>query len=148
MNLKRSAAALLGAVALAPVLLAGAGAAQAAPVAQAAAVQIAAGSPSVSPSVTPRTFSYDTNMLAIYCPSGSLCVAVDDPGAQKWRVFDFDPCRTYSVYNWEGGGYYINNQTGPNATAVFYGTNGNVSAPIGTRAGINLHPINSLRNCW
>ncbi|MFI9332988.1 hypothetical protein ACIGZJ_36315 [Kitasatospora sp. NPDC052868] len=145
MNLKRSAAGLLGAVALLPAVVVGTGSAQAAPVASA---RLVAASPSVSPSVPTQYYRYETDMFGIPCPSGSLCISVDDPGAQKWKVFYFDPCRRYSVSNWEGGGYYINNQTGRVTTTFFdrWG-NGFPNIPVGAKGSFNWSDVWSLQNC-
>ncbi|MGW4652616.1 hypothetical protein [Kitasatospora sp. NPDC004289] len=149
MNLKRSVVGLLGAAALLPALLAGAGSAQAV---QAAPAAITAGSPSAS-GVTPDYYGYDRDMFNIPCNYGSLCAAVNDPVRQKWAVFRFDPCRLYSVSNWEGTGYLTNNQT-PNTVSRFYGGSGQqlFTSTAGSGSStrqltVNWSPVWSLRNC-
>lgn len=58
-------------------------------------------------------------------------------------------CHFYTLYNWLGNGFYVNNQTG-GATAYFYNSGRQVieSAPAdGYQRSIDWDPVYYIKNC-
>src|ERR1041384_767386 len=84
-----------------------------------------------APSISPATEIEDAVPGGTYsCASGNFCAIVWNPTIGKWRVFKMFNCARYSVFNWIGGGFYFDNQTGNPATMVF-GQNGAQLNPPG-----------------
>jgi hypothetical protein len=81
------------------------------------------------------------------CNSGYFCAGAWD--GIRWKVFHLYTCRLYTLSNWTGSGFYLNNQTG-GVVARFYN---NTGAQIGTAAadGVqrtrNWDPVAYIRNC-
>ncbi|MFG2985655.1 hypothetical protein ACGFYQ_31105 [Streptomyces sp. NPDC048258] len=109
---------------------------------------VAAASPSVSPYAPSK--HYPGGTTGVPCPTGSFCTAVWDYSSGDWEVFTFDPCARYSVSNWDGVGYYANNQTGDRATATLYGQAGNKlkDVQVGVGGSYDWSPVWSIRNCY
>ncbi|GIH08904.1 hypothetical protein Rhe02_69710 [Rhizocola hellebori] len=124
---------------------------------------IAAGSPTISPSANviyvPPGYPYS-------CGSGNLCTFVWDPnylwtdgqgGAilGVWALFYLYNCHEYAVSNWNGNGYYVDNQTpsGPNGVRsyfrnVFHNQIGSYITPDNTLHGpYNWNPVYYVKNC-
>ncbi|WP_330294308.1 hypothetical protein [Streptomyces sp. NBC_00503] len=123
---------------------------QVAPPAPATAAQptslVAAASPGISPSApsghVPPSGTYG-------CSSGNLCTLVWDPTTSDWKIFYLNACRLYSVSNWNGNGWYLDNQTG-GVWSYFYGSGGGQLTkfqPTGTQTGYDWTPVYSIRNC-
>jgi hypothetical protein len=107
----------------------------------------------VAPSISPATAIEDAVPGGTYsCPSGNFCAGVWNPAINKWRVFKLFNCRTYTVSNWIGNGFYLDNQTGHPATKLF-GQNGAELVPPGDifpgggQKNINWTPVFSIKNC-
>ncbi|MFI7322828.1 hypothetical protein [Streptomyces venezuelae] len=95
------------------------------------------------------------------CKVGRICLSVQDPtkGEDKyWKVYSLTTCDIiYKVYNWEGGGFWENNQTGGAYGTFYAGANGDgdrnntarAYAPDKppTRGAYGWTPINSVRAC-
>ncbi|WP_327159718.1 hypothetical protein [Streptomyces zaomyceticus] len=77
-----------------------------------------------------------------------------DHSTDGWEVFRFDRCATYALSNWEGSGFYGDNQTGGRATATLYGQGGRwlknvpISAPPTGAESQDWSPVWSIRNCY
>ncbi|MFI6003255.1 hypothetical protein ACIA98_23050 [Streptomyces sp. NPDC051366] len=106
----------------------------------------AASSPGISPGVrtshVPASGSYG-------CDSGNLCTLVWDPTTSDWKIFYLYNCNRYSVYNWNGNGWYFDNQTG-NPTSYLYNQGGGIVksfTPGGGQQGQDWTPVYSVRNC-
>jgi hypothetical protein len=106
-----------------------------------------------TPTISPGTAFEDVAPGQIYtCALGTLCTGVWNPNLNKWRVFKLVTCTTYAVFNWNGSGFYWDNQTGNPATMVF-GQNGAQLNPPGSifpgggQLGIDWNPVFSIRNC-
>ena len=107
----------------------------------------------VAPSISPATEIEDAVPGGTYtCASGNFCAGVWNPTIGKWRVFKLFNCARYSVFNWIGGGFYFDNQTGNPASKVF-GQNGAQLNPPGNifpggpQQNIDWNPVFSVRNC-
>ncbi|MFE6845302.1 hypothetical protein [Streptomyces sp. NPDC057686] len=106
----------------------------------------AASSPGISPGVTT---SHVAPSGSYTCNSGYLCTLVWDPTTSDWKMFHLYTCNRYSVYNWDGNGWYFDNQTG-NPTSYLYNQGGGVVKsfrPGGGQQGQDWTPIYSIRNC-
>lgn len=106
----------------------------------------AAASPRVSPgaptSHVPPGGTYS-------CASGNLCAFVWDPTTSDWKMFHLNACNRYYMYDWNGNGWYFDNQTG-NVTSYLYNQGGGVVKsfkPGGGQTGQDWTPIWSIRNC-
>lgn len=120
--------------------------APAAPAAAPSASLAAAASPRVSPGApathVPPGGSYS-------CAGGNLCTFVWDPTTSDWKMFHLDACNRYYVYDWNGNGYYVDNQTG-NVTSSLYNQGGGVVKSFQPGGGLTSQdwtPIWSVRNC-
>lgn len=105
---------------------------------------VAATSPTISPRV--RT-THESDRFR--CARGVLCAGVWDPRTSDWQVFHISVCATYSLYNWEGEGFYYDNQTG-NVVSYFYGKDWQVIArivPDSTTHRFNWDPIWYINSC-
>ncbi|GAA4064981.1 hypothetical protein GCM10022233_44360 [Streptomyces shaanxiensis] len=115
--------------------------------AQAADVSIAAVSPGISPAAN---FIHVAAGGTFDCTSGSLCAAVWDPTTSDWKIYYLYTCARYSLSNWNGTGYYFDEQTG-GVTSYFYGQSGNVLRSFkpdgGIRHEVDWTPVWSIRNC-
>jgi hypothetical protein len=106
-------------------------------------------SPTISPSVVPV---YVAPNGAYSCASGNLCTGVWDPVAAKWKIFRLFNCNTYSLNNWLGRGFRVDNQTG-NVTSLFldqFGINVNAVSPFspgGGQVDVNWDPVWFIKNC-
>jgi hypothetical protein len=121
------------------------------PAAGAAPVSTGQSAAAVAPTVSPAADYFYTSGPGYTCPTGNLCARVWDPTVNKYKVFKFYNCNTYSLSNWEGTGGYANRQTGSRATATFYGQSGNVlkNVPVGdSQNGYNWSPVWKIRNCY
>lgn len=102
--------------------------------------------PTISPSVVTEHVS---EVGGFTCHRGELCTQVWDPTVSRWKVFHLYNCRMYSLSNWLGSGYFVNNQTG-NAVASFYDQNGRLlfrTSPDNVLYPLNWDPIWYIRNC-
>lgn len=82
-------------------------------------------------------------------PPERRCTAVWDPTRSLWKIFYLYYCHSYTLYNWLGNGFYVNNQTG-GATAYFYNSSRQVieSAPAdGYQRSIDWDPVYYIKNC-
>ncbi|WP_327353967.1 hypothetical protein [Streptomyces sp. NBC_01304] len=113
------------------------------------------GAAAASPGVSPWAPSEHVKPGGSFkCVSGDFCAAVWDYSAAKWEVFHLNACHTYSLSDWENGGYYWNWQinTEGRETAYFYNGSGTrvKEAPIDySTAGkpYNWTPIYKISNC-
>ena len=67
----------------------------------------------------------------------------------KWRVFKLFVCTTYAVSNWNGSGFYWDNQTGTPLSA-FYGQFMNTLfsfRPGGGQLAVDWSPVWFIKNC-
>ncbi|GID94000.1 hypothetical protein ACFQFC_11930 [Amorphoplanes digitatis] len=94
-----------------PAAAGAAGTVQQAPPAPAGAPAqaLAAVSPTTIPSVTT---SLVTPNAAWSCSLGTFCALAWDPTKSKWKKFNFTICTDYALSNWNGTGYFLDNQTG------------------------------------
>ncbi|AYC35912.1 hypothetical protein DWG14_00120 [Streptomyces griseorubiginosus] len=107
----------------------------------------AANSPTTSPAA--GRVVHVASGSTVNCTSGSLCTAVWDPTTGDWKVFFLYNCARYSLSYWNGGGYYVDSQTG-GVTSYFYGQSGNVLkrfTPDNTVYSYDWTPVWSIRNC-
>ncbi|MFI1676026.1 hypothetical protein [Streptomyces sp. NPDC020607] len=95
------------------------------------------------------------------CKVGRICLSVKDPtkGASKyWKVYSLTTCDIiYKIYNWKGGGFWENNQTGGAYGTFYSGGDGDgywndtepawAPAKPPTRGPYGWTPINSVRAC-
>ncbi|MFJ8113849.1 hypothetical protein [Streptomyces sp. NPDC096132] len=108
------------------------------------------GPTATSPYTSPAsTAGHVTPGQTYTCEYLNLCELVWDPTTANWELFKQDPCNRYYVYYWDGGGYYINNQT-TGTVSSFYGSSGNTlwtdTSPTG-QTYADWTPVYSLRNC-
>ena len=107
----------------------------------------AATTPGISPAVS---FIWVAPGGTFACDSGNLCPVVWDPTTGTWKSFYLYNCNRYYVSYWNGGGYYVDHQTG-NVTSYFYGSGGNQLASFTpdwpTLHSYNWDPVYSIRNC-
>ncbi|KUL63393.1 MULTISPECIES: hypothetical protein [unclassified Streptomyces] len=102
-------------------------------------------------------YRYTNDGTPTNCAQGALCLSVWDYSRNQWKVFSFVNCRVYNIANWEGEGYWENNQTprgpsgpkgkfytGANGTGSYDVTNAPYSYAKYTRGWT---PINSVRPC-
>lgn len=94
----------------------------------AARMGIAAVAPETSPGVTSHPIPPGGTYT---CSAGYFCPIVWNPVDGKWKIFFMYYCRIQSLYNWEGLGYWYNNQIPPvNPVGIFDQNWGWVSAPV------------------
>lgn len=84
------------------------------------------------------------------CASGTFCAGVWDPNAGQWKVFKLFFCTTYALSNWNGSGFYFDNQTAGTQT-FFYDQfhiqiNKNAIFP-GPQVNYNWDPVWFIKNC-
>ncbi|AWZ16031.1 hypothetical protein [Streptomyces sp. ICC1] len=120
--------------------------APAAPAAADRSAALAAASPGISPYApsghVPPGGGYG-------CASGNLCTLVWDPTSSDWKIFYLDACHRYSVSNWNGGGFYFDNQTG-GVWSFFYGSGGGELKrfqPGGGQLAYDWTPVYAVKNC-
>ncbi|WP_126644058.1 hypothetical protein [Embleya hyalina] len=96
---------------------------------------------------------YRLNGQTTDCPSGRLCLSVWDTtkSPDQWKVFAFWKCGVYNVANWEGSGYWENNQSGTARGTFYSGKNGtgnsNTTDKPYSNGPYGWSPINSVRPC-
>jgi hypothetical protein len=116
----------------------------------ATAVRLAAAA--TSPWTTPETRSIHVASGGGYtCDYGNFCAAVWDPTTGNYEVFFFGACAEYSLYYWNGGGNYFDNQYGAGAVTYFYDVNHAEISHNRTRQvniPFNWGPVYGIRNCW
>lgn len=121
-----------------------------APAAPAAADRSASLVAAASPGISPWAPSNHIPGNGTYsCASGNLCTLVWDPTTSDWKVFYLNACHRYSVYNWNGNGWYNDNQTG-GVWSFLYGSNGAELTrfqPGGGQKGVDWTPVYSIKNC-
>lgn len=103
-------------------------------------------SPSISPSVSVQ-FAAPGGTYS--CASGNLCAGVWDPNAGQWKVFKLFSCTTYALSNWNGSGFYLDNQTG-SPLSTFQDQSHNVIFsffPGGGQQNFNWDPVWFIKNC-
>jgi hypothetical protein len=103
-------------------------------------------SPTVSPSVSTGHIAPNGTYS---CGSGNLCALAWDPTTANWKIFYFYNCNDYSLSNWNGTGYYYDNQTG-NVTSYFFDDWYIVwlsFTPDRTQHSYNWDPIYTIENC-
>lgn len=156
MNLRKKTAGLLAT----GVVLAGTALTSAIPVQAAASAEasINAVEPTLSVDAdVPVGIKWVSRYSETPCSSGQLCLSVKDPtkGTDKyWKVYQLSACNViYKIYNWEGGGFWVNKQT-DDAYGTFYaGDNGNgtythtAPSPPTISGEYGWTPINSVRAC-
>lgn len=108
----------------------------------------------VPPSITPNTPTERIPVNGTYsCDVGNFCAIVKDPTTGGWTVFKMFNCTTYHMHNWNGAGFYYNNQTGANTTTLFYNQRFEVIRTIvrGTGAPkqvpVDWTPVWHIKNC-
>jgi hypothetical protein len=109
----------------------------------------------VAPSISPAAYSVThlaAGNSAYSCPSGQLCLQVDDPTTSGTTVFDLYYCKTYALSHWYNSGTYIDNQTGKSTTTYFYGASTSQVLAHFTPTGIQLNdynwtPVNWIKPC-
>lgn len=103
-----------------------------------------------SPSISPGTSIETVAPGQVYtCALGTLCTGVWDPNVSKWRVFKLVVCTTYSVSNWNGSGFYWDNQTG-SPLSTYYGQSRNPLIsfrPGGGQLAVDWSPVWFIKNC-
>lgn len=159
-HLRRFAAAAVACAALALGIGGTAHAADPAPAASAPAVTRTApsapadvqnfGPTATSPYTSPASTAGHVNPGQTYtCEYLNLCELVWDPTTGNWELFKQDPCNRYYVSYWDGGGYFVNNQTSGTVSS-FYGSSGNTlwtdTSPT-SQTYADWTPVYSLRNC-
>jgi len=110
------------------------------------AVSILAASPTILPGAN---FEYVAPGGYYSCATGTLCTGVWDPNADKWKVFKLYYCATYALSDWNGDGFYWDNQSG-NPVSIFYGQFMNELRRIHPGAGqtnYNWDPAYFIKNC-
>jgi hypothetical protein len=109
----------------------------------------------VAPSISPAAYSVThlaAGNSAYSCPSGQLCLQVDDPTTNGTTVFDLYYCKTYALSHWYNSGTYIDNQTGTSTTTYFYGASTSQVLAKFTPTGTQQHtynwtPVNWIKPC-
>lgn len=149
MKLKRTTTALgIAAAALVVGTVTPAGAAETAP----QEIGVTANAPTVRP-LTGYKVIFKNKYEETNCEIERICLSVWSPGRNQWAVFAFQVCDIYNVFNWEGDGYWQNNQTGGAVGKFYSGSNGTGTvtktkpAPPRTEGRQNWGPINSVRPC-
>ncbi|MFF3783622.1 hypothetical protein [Streptomyces sp. NPDC001933] len=106
---------------------------------------IAAVSPSISPAAP---YKYYADGTPSNCAHENLCLSVWDYTKGKWKVYSLRTCNKYALSNFEGDGFFDNNQT-KGTVATFYGGSGNVLRKSIAReqSSIRWSPVWSVRNC-
>lgn len=103
-----------------------------------------------SPSISPGTSIETVAPGQVYtCALGTLCTGVWDPNVSKWRVFKLVVCTTYAVSNWNGSGFYWDNQTG-SPLSTYYGQSHNALIsfrPGGGQLAVDWSPVWFIKNC-
>jgi hypothetical protein len=104
----------------------------------------------VSPTISPSANYFFIPPNSDYqCYSGNLCTGVWDPTRSQWKIFKLYYCNFYTLYNWLGDGFYVNNQT-DGTTAYFYNSSRQVikSAPADhEQHPYDWDPVYYIRNC-
>lgn len=103
-------------------------------------------SPSISPSAN---FQFAAPGGTYSCASGNLCTGVWDPNAGEWKIFKLFTCATYALSNWNGSGFYLDNQTG-SPLSTFQDQFHNVLFsffPGGGQQNFNWDPVWFIKNC-
>jgi hypothetical protein len=110
----------------------------------------------VAPSISPAAYSV-THLPAgtstYPCPSGQLCLQVNDPTTSGTTVFDLYYCKTYALSHWYDNGTYIDNQTGGSSTTTyFYGSSTSQVLAQFTATNTKLQtfnwtPVNWIKPC-
>jgi hypothetical protein len=108
------------------------------------------GPTATSPYTSPGSTAGHVNPGQTYtCEYLNLCELVWDPTTGNWELFKQDPCNRYSVYYWNDGGYFINNQTS-GTVSRFYGSSGSTlwtdTSPT-SQTYADWNPVYSVRNC-
>ncbi|MGW1841375.1 hypothetical protein [Streptomyces sp. NPDC001966] len=106
---------------------------------------IAAVSPSISPAAP---YKYYPDGTPSQCAYENLCLSVWDYTKNQWKVFSLKTCNKYALSNFEGDGFFDNNQT-KGTVSTFYGSSGNVLRKSTAReqSPIGWSPVWSVRNC-
>ncbi|MFD0338274.1 hypothetical protein ACFVH0_06200 [Streptomyces sp. NPDC127117] len=109
------------------------------------AKSIAAVSPSISPAAPYKHYPDGTPSNCAY---ENLCLSVWDYTKNQWKVYSLKTCNKYALSNFEGDGFFDNNQT-KGTVATFYGGSGNVLRKSTAReqSSIGWSPVWSVRNC-
>jgi hypothetical protein len=110
-----------------------------------------AASPTISPSDSAPGADYElVPPGGLYsCAGGTLCTGVWDPNAARWKIFKLYFCTTYSLNNWFGSGFYLDNQTSGTWT-FYYGQFRNELSrftPDCTQHAYNWDPVWFIKNC-
>ena len=103
-------------------------------------------SPGISPSVKTLHIPIGGGFV---CDAETLCAVVWDPNAENWAVFEMYVCDTYTLSNWNGSGYYLDNQT-PGTVSYFFGEHGNalqVFGPGGGLTPVDRSPVYFIQDC-
>jgi hypothetical protein len=106
----------------------------------------------VSPTISPSVTTYHKLISApLTCPSSTFCIEVFDSTTVDYKVFNLFACHTYSVHNWLGWAYYVDNQT-PGTISYVYGQSGNqIGLPLKVDPShefpIDVTPVWSIKNC-
>ncbi|QKW05903.1 hypothetical protein HUT18_05340 [Streptomyces sp. NA04227] len=103
-----------------------------------------------APSVTPavQTSHVDANGYYL-CKVGYLCALAWDPTTTSWKVFHFWYCDYYDLAYWNGGGYYLNQQTN-HAQAIFYNSSWSevtYANADGVQRWQDWNPVYHIRSC-
>jgi hypothetical protein len=106
----------------------------------------------VSPSISPAAnFTWVAPNSDFNCPLKNLCTGVWDPTRSLYKFFYLFSCNWYAVSNWNGGGFYVDNQTDPSPTSTFYDQNGvsifSFQPVLYTTMDYNWDPVWFIRNC-
>ncbi|GIH03963.1 hypothetical protein Rhe02_20300 [Rhizocola hellebori] len=107
----------------------------------------------VEPTTYPSVTTHPVAPGAIYtCGAGYFCALVWNPVTNLWKVFFFYYCQTQYVYNWLGGGAYLNNQNPPVQPTQIYGQYGELLAALVVenprrQRDFDWNPVWSLKPC-
>jgi hypothetical protein len=106
----------------------------------------ASASPSISPSAD---FQFAAAGGSYSCASGTLCAGAWDPSVNQWKVFKLFTCHTYSLNNWNGVGFFFDNQTGNPLSSFFDQSMQVISSfrPGNPQANVNWDPVWFIKNC-
>jgi hypothetical protein len=106
-------------------------------------------SPWVSPGVQTE---YASPGSTYYCNYGDLCTMAWDPTVGLWKIFHLYDCHYYTLYYWNGQGYYYDNQSG-NVWSYFFYIDGTPSVEFTVSMAGHINnpenwgPIYYIRNC-
>jgi hypothetical protein len=109
----------------------------------------------IAPSISPAAYSVThlpAGTSSYSCPSGQLCLQVNDATTKGTTVFDLYYCKTYALSHWYDNGTYIDNQTGTSTTTYFYGASTSQVLAQFTPTGTKLQtfdwtPVNWIKAC-